>query len=475
MGDPKGFLKYERKPAGYRTVKERVRDFGEVEQTLNAEDRQKQAARCMDCGVPFCHWHCPIGNHIPDFQDRIYKGQWKEAYEILAATNNFPEFTGRICPALCEHSCVLARYEEPVTIRENEVAVVERAFMEGYIKPEPPKNRTGKKVAVVGSGPSGLVVADQLNKAGHTVTLFEKDNAVGGLLRYGIPDFKLNKFVIDRRMKIIEEEGLIIKTNTTVGKDIKTDDLLNDFDAICITTGALHPRDLGVEGRGLKGIHFALDFLIQQNKVLNGEEINDNERILAKDKDVLVIGGGDTGADCVGTANRQQAKSVTQIEIMPKPPEKRADENPWPYFAQVLKTSSSHQEGCERMWSLATKRFVGNKGNVTAADVIEVKWHKDKNGKFAMQEVPGTEKELKADIVLLALGFVHTVHKGFLDQLGVEYDQRGNVKADENGQTSVSKIFTAGDAAKGASLVVKAMQDARVTAENIDKFLKEKN
>jgi glutamate synthase (NADPH) small chain len=471
MGDPKGFIKYERKEAGYRPVDDRLRDYSEVEQTLNAEDRKKQAARCMDCGVPFCNWHCPLGNQIPDFQDRVYKGQWKEAYEILSATNNFPEFTGRICPALCEHSCVLAQFETPVTIRENEVAVVERAFMEGYVKPQPPQIRTGKKVAVVGSGPSGLVVADQLNKAGHTVTLFEKDDAVGGLLRYGIPDFKMNKYIIDRRVNILEQEGLIIKTNTHVGKDIEAEELLKSFDAVCIAAGALEPRDLNVQGRDLDGIHFALDFLIQQNKLLKGVDIPDNNRISAKGKNVLVIGGGDTGADCVGTANRQHARSVTQIEIMPEPPIKRTIDNPWPYYAKVLKTSTSHKEGCERYWNMATKKFSGKDKKVIGADAIEVEWEKDKTGNFVMKEIPGKEKHFDAELVLLALGFVHTVHHGLADQLGLKYDHRGNIKVNQLGQTSIPNVFSAGDAARGATLVVKAMQDARDTAEKMDVFL----
>lgn len=474
MADPKGFMKYNRKHAGYRPIEERVRDFGEVEQTLATEDRIKQAARCMDCGVAFCHWHCTLGNVIPEFQDAIYKSDWKLAYNILASTNNFPEFTGRICPALCEHSCVLARYDEPVTIRENEVAVIERAFSEGFVKPEPPKTRSGKKVAVIGGGPAGLCCADDLNKMGHTVTLFEKDDAVGGLLRYGIPDFKLNKFIIDRRVNILQQEGMIIKTNTMVGKDIKGKDMLKDFDAICLTIGAMKPRDIQVEGRNLKGVHFAMDYLSQQNKIVRGIKIDENEIINAKDKNVLVIGGGDTGADCVGTANRQGAKSVTQIEIMPKPPVARAEENPWPYYAWVFKTSSSHQEGCERFWAMNTKKFIGKNDTVNQVEIVEVEWVKDASGKMSMKELSDKKKTINAELVLLALGFVHPLHEGLVQELGLETNQRGNIQVNANYQSNIEKVFAAGDSACGASLVVKAMTDGKKAAIEINKFLNQK-
>ncbi len=472
MADPKGFIKYNRKEAGNRSVKERVRDFGEVEQTLNTEDRIRQAARCMDCGVPFCHWHCPLGNLIPEFQDAMYRGEWKEAFNILQSTNNFPEFTGRICPALCEHSCVLGRYNESVTIRENEVAIVERAFNEGYVKPKPPQKRTGKKVAVIGGGPAGMVCADDLNKAGHNVTLFEKNDSTGGLLRYGIPDFKLNKFIIDRRMSILEQEGLEIRTNTMVGEDISVDDLLKKYDAICITIGALYPRDLPVEGRDIGGIHYAMDYLSQQNKLLKGIKIPDDELIDAKNKKVLVIGGGDTGSDCVGTANRQGAKHVNQIEIMPEPPSIRTDDNPWPYYAKLLKTSTSHEEGCERYWGIATERFIGENGNVKQVETIEVDWKIDESGKMNMIKQKDKKHLFDADLVFLALGFLHPEHKGLLDKLGVEYDQRGNVKTDEHFHTSKPKVYAAGDAACGASLVVRAMANAKETAKQIDEELK---
>jgi glutamate synthase (NADPH/NADH) small chain len=472
MGDPKGFIKYSRKEAGNRSVTERIRDYSEVEQTLNTEDRVTQAARCMDCGIPFCHWHCPLGNLIPEFQDAMYKGDWKEAYDILSSTDNFPEFTGRVCPALCEHSCVLALFKEPLTIRENELAVVERAFMDGYVKPKPPEKRTGKKVAVIGSGPAGMVAADDLNKAGHHVTLFEKDDGVGGLLRYGIPDFKLNKFVIDRRAKILEEEGLEIKTNTMIGNDISPDELLKSYDAVCVAIGSLFPRNLPTEGRDLKGIHYAMDYLEQQNKLIRGIQVPKDQLITAKGKDVLVIGGGDTGSDCVGTANRQGAKSVTQIEIMPQPPDDREEDNPWPYYAKVLKTSSSHLEGCERYWSLATKKFTGKDGKVQKVETAEIEWQVDEKGKMNMVE-KGGKHVFNAELVLLALGFVHPVHGGLIEQLGVELNERGTVKINQEYQTSIPKVFATGDVSSGASLVVTAMANGKEAAKNINLFLEE--
>ena len=344
MADPRGFIKIAKKPAGNRPVHERIRDYSEVEQTLNSEDRRLQASRCMDCGIPFCHWGCPVDNLIPEWNDLLYRGDWKGASDRLHSTNNFPEFTGRICPAPCEHACVLNIGEEPVTIRENEVAIVERAFAEGYITPAPPETRTGKKVAVIGSGPAGMAAADQLNKAGHHVTLFEKDEKIGGLLRYGIPDFKLNKGTIDRRISIMVEEGVELRTGVEVGKSIPGSQILEGYDAVCLAIGAMVPRDLDIEGRDLDGIHFAMDYLSQQNRVVDGAYVAYDNRITAEERNVLVIGGGDTGSDCVGTAIRQGARSVTQIEILPKPPEKRADDNPWPYWGKILKTSTSHKK-----------------------------------------------------------------------------------------------------------------------------------
>ena len=472
MANPKAFLSINRKEAGYRPVIERVADFGEVEQTLNSEDRVLQASRCMECGVPFCHWSCPLGNLIPEWQDSLYKGKWQEAYQILSTTNNFPEFTGRVCPALCEKGCVLALEGQAVTIRENEASVVEHAFLEGYIKANPPKVRTGKKVAVIGAGPAGLAAADMLNRAGHTVVVYEKDEAPGGLLRFGIPDFKLNKKVIDRRVNILEEEGILFKYNSFVGKDIEAKQLLTEYDAVCIAIGAGHPRDLPVEGRELKGVHFALEMLQQQNRVIAGKVFTDTERIHAKDKHVLVIGGGDTGSDCVGTANRHKAAKVTQIEIMPMPPENYNPETPWPNYPMVLKTSSSHKEGCDRRWSLATKRFIGEKGKVTGVEVVEVEWTTDASGRMTMKEI-GKAEVIKADLVLLCLGFVHPVHEGLLEQLKVEYDNRGNVAAVAPSQSSIPKVFVAGDVTSGASLVVRAIASGRKAAEQIDRCLKE--
>lgn len=472
MGDPKGFMKVPRQVAGYRPAKERVYDYGEVEQTLNENDRRLQASRCMDCGIPFCHWGCPVGSKIPEWQDALYRGNKEEAYYILHSTNSFPEITGRVCPAPCEKSCVLAIDEEPVTIRENECATVEQAFEAGIVKANPPKVRTGKKVAVIGSGPAGLSAADLLNRAGHTVTVFEKNDAIGGLLRYGIPDFKLNKRVIDRRLEIFVDEGMNFKTNVTVGVDISKEDLLQEFDAVLLAVGAEQPRDLPVEGRDLDGVHFAMDFLTQQNKLVAGKKITVKNRIHAKDKNVLVIGGGDTGSDCVGTSNRQQAKSVTQIEILPKPPEKREGNNPWPYWPNTLRTSSSHEEGCERRWSLSTKRFIGEEGKLKQVEIIQVEWSKDDNGRWVMNEVEGTAELIDAELVLLSMGFTQPVHNGLLDALDVEYDARGNVKVDEQKQTTVEGIFAAGDAEKGASLVVHAIEAGKVAARGVDAFLR---
>lgn len=472
MADPKGFLKVMKKEAGNRPVVERVYDFGEVEQTLNTEDRKLQASRCMDCGIPFCHWGCPVDNLIPDWNDLLYKGEWKKALDLLQSTNNFPEFTGRICPAPCEHSCVLNIDGSPVTIRENEAAIVEFGFKEGYIKANPSKIKTGKTVAIIGSGPAGMACADLLNKAGHTVTLFEKDDAVGGLLRYGIPDFKLNKMTIDRRLKIMVEEGLEIRTNTNVGVDISTEELLNSFDAICITVGAMKPRDLPVEGRELNGIHFAMDFLTQQNKINRGQVIPYDVRINAKDKDVLIIGGGDTGSDCVGTSIRQGAKSVKQIEILPKPPEKRSADNPWPQYSYTLKTTSSHEEGCERDWSLSTEKFIGDRAQVKEVLVNRVEWIKNGHSRPQLKVVPGTTESIKADLVLLAMGFVHPVHEGLLNALNLDLTERKNIRISDKYFTNQAKVFAAGDSVLGASLVVRAIKSGREAAKNIDRYLR---
>ncbi|VBB45056.1 Glutamate synthase (NADPH) small chain [uncultured Paludibacter sp.] len=471
MGNPKAFITIPRKDAGYRPILERIYDFGEVEQTLNREDRKLQASRCMDCGIPFCHWACPLGNRMPEWQDLIYKGKWKEGVEVLHETNNFPDFTGRICPAPCEKSCVLALNDAPVTIRENEAAVTEVAFIEGLIKSRPPKIRTGKTVAVIGSGPAGLAVADQLNKKGHTVTVFEKDASIGGLLRYGIPNFKLNKNIIDRRLKLMEEEGVIFRPNTEIGKDISGKKIVNNFDAVCIAIGAGHPRDINPKGRDLKGIYFAMEFLSQQNQLIMGEKTTAPELISAKDKHVLVIGGGDTGSDCVGTSIRQGATKITQIEILPQPPERKNPAMPWPNpFPNILKTSSSHEEGCERYWSLNTLEFKGTNGQVNEVIVEEVEWKKDESGKMLMIST-GKQRTIKADLVFLSLGFVHPVKEGLLTELGVELDTRGNVAVNNQKQSNLTKVFATGDAVMGASLVVKAIADGRKVAENINKTI----
>ncbi|NOU58188.1 glutamate synthase subunit beta [Marinifilum caeruleilacunae] len=471
MGNPKGFLEIKRKEAGYRPVRDRIGDFGEVEQTLNLEDRIDQAARCMDCGIPFCHWACPTASKIPEWQDAIYRENWEEAAQILQSTNSFPEFTGRVCPAPCEKSCVLSLHNSPVTIRENEASVIEKSFDYGYIKARPVSNRTGKKVAVIGSGPAGLSVADLLNQAGHKVTVFERDDAIGGLLRYGIPDFKLDKHVIDRRLELFVEEGIEFRTKQDVGVNVSFSDLEKEYDAICLAIGAMKPRDLPIEGRDLNGIYFAMDFLKQQNKVVRGDEFSKEERISAKGKNVVVIGGGDTGSDCVGTSVRQKAKSVLQIELLPKPPEEREENNPWPYWPDTLRTSSSHLEGCKRRWSLSSKQFNGVDGNVSELEIVQVEWKRDSQAEFKMKEVPGSEEKIEADLVLLAMGFVHPIHEGLVTELGLELDPRGNIKTNKQGQTSNPKVFCCGDATSGASLVVRAIDSGRKTASSIHKQL----
>jgi glutamate synthase (NADPH) small chain len=471
MGNPKGFITIGRKPAGYRPLHERVKDFSEVEQTLDDKDRRDQASRCMDCGVPFCQWGCPVMNNMPEWQDSIYRGNWEEAINILQTTNNFPEFTGRICPAPCEHSCTLNITNEPVTIRENECAVADRGFSMGYIKARPPKFRTHKKIAVIGSGPAGMACADLLNKWGHTVTLFEKDEAIGGLLRFGIPDFKLDKGVIDRRLEILIDEGLIIKPNCHIGIDIKGEELMQQFDAVILAIGAMKPRDLIVDGRNLNGVHFAMDFLTQQNRINASKTIHKKDQITASGKNVLVIGGGDTGSDCVGTSIRQGALSVKQIEILPKPPAERTMNNPWPYWANVIRNSSSHQEGCERAWSLNTTTILGDKnGNVKGVEVVEVDWVNEK-GQFKMMEKPETKRIIDAEMVLLSMGFVHCIQEGLASELGIEFDQRGNIKINGSHRTNQEKVFAAGDAVSGASLVVRAIASGRKTAERVHEFL----
>lgn len=445
MGDPKAFLTIPRHEAGYRPIHERIADFGEVEQTLNTSDRRLQASRCMDCGVPFCHWACPLGNRPPEFQDAVFKGEWREAYEILTATNDFPEFTGRICPALCEKSCVLKlSMDSPVTIREDECSVIEAAFREGYVQPRQ-FERNGKRVAVIGSGPAGLAAANQLNHRGYEVTVFEKDEYVGGLLRFGIPNFKLQKTVIDRRVKIMEAEGITFKVNSSI--DVTK--LPEGFDAYCICTGTPQARDLKVPGRELKGVHFALELLGQQNRVLAGQVFDAKHRVTAKGKRVLVIGGGDTGSDCIGTSHRQGAVSVTQIEIMPKPPVGHNPKTPWPQWPVVLKTSSSHEEGCERRWLLTTNKFIDNgKGYVCGAEVEEVEWLPNPDGGRPIMKPTGKKEIIDCDIVFLAMGFLRPQQPEFPEN-----------------------VFVAGDAATGASLVVRCIAGGRKAAEAIDAYL----
>ncbi|MFT3992952.1 MAG: glutamate synthase subunit beta [Dysgonomonas sp.] len=473
MGNPKAFLTVKRKDAGYRPVQDRISDFSEVEQTLNTEDRREQASRCMDCGIPFCHWSCPLGNKMPEWQEYIYRGNWKLAAEVLMQTNDFPEFTGRICPAPCEKSCVLSIHRAPVTIRENEAAALEQAYNEGYIKPIPPKHRTGKKVAVIGSGPSGMAVANQLNKKGHDVTVYEKSARVGGLLRFGIPDFKLNKSVIERRVKLMEAEGVKFVTGVEVGKHIKGKDLLKDNDAVCVAIGSQVPRNLPVEGRDLKGVYYAMEFLTMQNKLVAKDIVPEDEIINVKGKNVLVIGGGDTGSDCIGTANRQGAANILQIEILPKPAKLEDIENPWPTpFPVVLKTSSSHLEGCDRRWSLNTKRFVGENGVLTGVELVEVAWEKDDQGRHVMKEI-GKPELLKIDYAFLALGFVHPIQEGLLKELDIKTDDvRHNVITNAERATNIAKVFGTGDCVSGQSLVVTSIASGRKTAQHIDDFLK---
>ncbi|MBQ6962851.1 MAG: glutamate synthase subunit beta [Paludibacteraceae bacterium] len=446
MGNPKAFLTVPRKEAGYRPINDRIHDFGEVEQTLNSHDRKEQASRCMDCGVPFCHWACPLGNKDPEWNDALYHGDWENAYRLLSKTNPFPEFTGRICPALCEKACVLyLTTGEAVTNRENECAIAEHAYQEGFVKAQIPA-RNGKSVAVVGSGPAGLAAAYQLNQLGYDVTVLEKNEAAGGLLRYGIPNFKLNKKIIDRRISILEEEGIKFRYNETVSDTSK---LASEFDAVVIATGTPQARDLKAPGRELKGIHLALELLSQQNRVLAGIDIADSERVSAKDKNVLVIGGGDTGSDCIGTAHRQGCKSVTQIEIMPKPPVGHNPNTPWPNWPVILKTTSSHEEGCERRWLLNTNKFIGDKnGNVKEVEVEGVEWLPNPEGGRPIMQLNGKKEIIKADLVLLAMGFLKPEHP--------EYPEN---------------VFTCGDAASGASLVVRAIASGLDTARRINDYL----
>ena len=470
MGKLQGFREFKRETAKKRPVKDRIKDSKELFIKFPVETLRQQGARCMECGVPFCNWGCPLGNLIPDWNDMVYKEKWEKAYNRLTLTNNFPEFTGRICPAPCEGSCTLGVNRDPIAIKEIELNIIEKAFEEGWTKPLEPKVRTGKKVAVVGSGPSGLAAAAELNSVGHDVTVFERDDEIGGLLRYGIPDFKLDKNIVERRVNFMIDEGVNFKTSVNVGVDYTTSDLLSEFDAIALTGGSTIPRDLKVEGRELKGIHFAMDYLKQQNRRVSGKEIKVSE-INAKDKVVLVLGGGDTGSDCIGTAIRQGAKSVYQYEIMPKPPVDRDDTMPWPSYPRTLKTTTSHEEGCNRDWNVTTRKFTGENGCVNTLHASRVEWTSNGKGGQQMSEIPGSEFELKVDLVILAMGFLHPQHEGMLTNLGVDFDNRGNVIVDENSMTKLQGVFAAGDMKRGQSLVVWAIYEGRLVTKNIDKYL----
>ena len=473
MGKPTGFKEYSRELPSKTPVEERKKNYNEFVSLLPEQKLNEQSARCMNCGVPFCHSGCPLGNIIPEFNDAVYKKEWKEAYEILISTNNFPEFTGRICPAPCESACVLGINQPAVTIEEIEKHIIEIAFEKGFVKPRKPNTRTGKKVAVIGSGPSGLAAAAQLNYAGHEVTVYERDPKPGGLLRFGIPDFKLEKTVVERRIDILEQEGIEFKCNANVGVNIRVNDILREFDAIVLAGGSTIPRDLQVPGRELNGVHFAMEFLKQQNKRVSNLTINEND-ILTTGKNVVVIGGGDTGSDCVGTSNRQGAKSVTQFELLPKPPDARAAYMPWPTYPMLLKTTTSHEEGVERIWEVATKAFIGDeKGNLKALQIVDLEWSSSADGRPAsFKEKEGSIREIPCEAAFLAMGFLHPQQKGLLEELGVELDERGNVKATEAAfQTSVPKIFTAGDMRRGQSLVVWAISEGRECARKVDIYL----
>ncbi|MGB8275833.1 MAG: glutamate synthase subunit beta [Alphaproteobacteria bacterium] len=476
MGKPTGFLEIERHDRRYRKVPERVKTWREFVLPLPDDAAQKQAARCMDCGVPFCHSGCPVNNLIPDWNDLIYRGLWRQALETLHSTNNFPEFTGRICPAPCEEACTLNINSQPVTIKTIECSIIDKGFAEGWVQPQPPAHRTGKRAAVIGSGPAGLACAQQLARAGHDVVLFEKSDRIGGLLRYGIPDFKMEKSLIDRRTAQMAAEGVVFRTNCHVGVDITGEELLGEFDAVALTCGSEKPRDLPVPGRALKGIHFAMEFLTQQNKRVAGDKVAEREEdgaILATDRNVIVIGGGDTGSDCIGTSTRQRAASITQLEILPRPPDQENKDFTWPYWPLKFRTSSSQEEGCEREFSVVTKEFAADgQGRVAALRCARVEWRKGADGRMAMVEVPKGEFEIKADLVLLAMGFVHPVHEGLVKGLSLALDGAGNVKADTNQyRTSVAKVFAAGDTRRGQSLVVWAIREGRQCASAVDEFL----
>ena len=476
MGNPTGFLEIDKKERNYEDPKDRLKHFKEFIVPLTNEEVSKQGSRCMDCGIPYCHQGCPVNNQIPDWNDLVYKHEWKKALDTLHSTNNFPEFTGRICPAPCEAACTLNLTDNPVSIKTIECSIVDYGWEKGWIKPQLPKKHTDKKVAIIGSGPAGLACAQQLARLGHSVVVYEKNERIGGLLRIGIPDFKMEKTLIDRRMAQMQSEGVQFKTNSEIGDNISTNQIIDNFDAVSLCIGSEVPRDLEVNGRNLKGIHFAMDFLSQQNDMVAGKTISKDILISAKGKKVLVIGGGDTGSDCVGTSNRQGATSVHQLELLPQPPVNENKQLTWPNWPMKLRTSTSHQEGCERQWSILTKSFEGNEnGEVTKLICVEVEWKKNEDGSMKMIEVEDSEFTIEADLVLLAMGFIHPIHEGLVNNLSLKLDQRGNVEADEiSFKTSSDKVFVAGDCRRGQSLVVWAISEGRKCAERIDNFLKEK-
>lgn len=471
--DRKAFLKISRKQVLCRPINERVKDFKEVTILPSREDSREQASRCMECGTPFCHWACPVGNYIPEWNDAATSGRWKKAYRLLGATNNFSEITARVCPAPCEYSCVLGINDHPVAIKDNELAVIEQAFKKGYIKPDISAKKTGKKIAIIGSGPAGLAAADQLNKVGHNLTVLEKDDAAGGILRYGIPDFKLDKGILDRRILLMQKEGVKFKLNKEVGKDICVNRLKKDFDALLLAVGCDIPRDLKLPGRDLQGIYFAMDYLRQSNKKVSGRKIPKQKEINAEGKRVVVIGGGDTGADCVGVANRQGAKCITQIEIMPKPPECRSKSDAWPRYPLILKTSTSHQEGAKRLWSILAKKFLAKSGSKMVKGILCAKadFRLNKEGCPLISQIPGSDFQIKADLVIIAAGFVRPKHSGVIKDLGLRLNQNQNIKTGFDFMASKKGVFSAGDCRRGQSLVVWAISEGRQAAYHIDNYL----
>ncbi len=470
MPNPTGFLLYQREEPALRAVTDRIKDYSDVHVSLSESKSIEQAARCMDCGVPFCHHACPLGNIIPEFNDAVQQHNWQYAFNILESTNNFPEFTGKICPAPCEAACVLGINQPAVTIEHIEEKISEIAFEHGWVKAKTPKTRTGKKIAIIGSGPAGLAAAEQLNKVGHSITVFEKNINVGGLLRYGIPDFKLEKNLVQRRVDLLKESGIQFVVNANVGDNIKTSWLQSEFDAIVVATGATVPRSLNVPGSDLKGVHFAMDYLDQNNKRVNNEPFT-GEDILATGKNVVVIGGGDTGSDCIGTANRHLAKSISQLAYQIEPPLERHSSTPWPSYPLMLRTSSSQEEGCDRIWAVQTKAFLpDSNGHIRAVQVIDVEWGRDETGKKMMLEKAGSEREIPCELLLVAIGFSHTEHTGLVAQLNLEKDERGNI-SEKNFKTNTEKVFVAGDATRGQSLVVWAISEGRECAREVDKFL----